>query len=97
MPGLTEIVAAHQPLVRRWPEQLSSHGFNQAFFNNLALPGSRGKGTPWCSLAGKLMVGDRQFLVGMVCSSGNPNSLGQMVVEHEGQWLNALRVREKED
>jgi hypothetical protein len=96
VPGLTEIVAAHHPTVRRWSEQLSAHGFNQAFFNKLPLPGARGKGTPWCSIVGRLSVGERQFLVGMVCTSGSPNSLGQIVVEHEGQWLNTLRVREQE-
>ncbi len=96
VPGLTDIVAAHHPTVRRWSEQLSAHGFTLAFFNKLSLPGSGGKGTPWCSIVGRLSLGERQFLIGMVCTSGSPNSLGQVVIEHEGQWLNTLRVRERE-
>lgn len=94
LPGLTHVVASHQPLICRWPSQLSSQGFAQSFFNHLALPGNRGKGTPWCSIAGRLQLGDRAFLVGLVCTSGSPNGLGQVVVRHEGQWLDILRIRE---
>jgi hypothetical protein len=93
VPGIAEVLDSHQPLVRRWPEQLSSQGFFQAFFNKVALPGSRGKGTPWCSIAGRLQVGEQNFLVGMVCSAGSPNALGQFTVEHEGQWPDILRIR----
>ena len=81
-------------MICRWPSQLSSQGFAQSFFNHLALPGNRGKGTPWCSIAGRLQLGDRAFLVGLVCTSGSPNGLGQVVVRHEGQWLDILRIRE---
>jgi hypothetical protein len=96
IPGLTEIIANHHPIVRRWSNQLSVPGFNQAFFHKLALPGSGGKGTPWCSATGRLSVGQQQYLVGMVFNSGKPNGFGPIVIEHEGQWLNTLRVREHE-
>ncbi len=93
VPGMTVIVAQHKPLILRWPAQLSSHGFAQSFFNKVALPGTRGKGTPWCSIAGKTQVGNRFFLVGLVFSSGSANSLSQVMVQHEGQWLDILRIR----
>jgi hypothetical protein len=93
-PGLSAVVASHHPLVCRWPMQLSTQGFAQRFFNQVALPGERGKGTPWCSIAGKLQVGDRLFLVGIVCCAQQPNGLGQFVVQHEGQWLDILRIRD---
>ncbi len=95
VPGLTNIIARHQPLICRWPVQLSSQGFSQSFFNQVALPGARGKGTPWCSIAGKLQIGDRSFLVGLACCAGAPNSVSQIVVQHEGQWLDILRYREE--
>jgi hypothetical protein len=96
IPGLTEIIANHHPIVRRWSNQLSVPGFNQSFFHKLALPGSGGKGTPWCSAAGRLSVGQQQYLIGMVLNSGKPNGFGPIVIEHEGQWLNTMRVREHE-
>jgi len=94
VPGLPGVVASHQPLICRWPAQLSAQGFAQSFFNHVALPGDRGKSTPWCSIAGKLQVGDRVFLLGFVCCASHPNALGQFVVQYEGQWLDMLRIRD---
>jgi hypothetical protein len=93
VPGMTEVIASHQPLICRWPTQLSSQGFTRLFFNQVALPGSRGIGTPWCSVAGKLAVGERSFLIGLVCCAAAVNTLSQVVVQHEGQWLDILRIR----
>lgn len=95
VPGMSDVIATHHPLIRRWPEQLSSHGFAQAFFNQVPLPGARGKGTPWCGIAGKLSIGERFFLVGLACRANTTNALSQVVVQHEGQWLDILRIREK--
>ena len=53
VPGLLDIISEQQPLVRFWPSQLSSQGFVHSFFHQAALPGDRGKGTAWCSVAGK--------------------------------------------
>ncbi|MHB8862789.1 MAG: hypothetical protein ACYC6N_10310 [Pirellulaceae bacterium] len=95
VPGLSGILASHNPMMCRWPAQLSSQGFAQRFFNQVALPGDRGKGTPWCSIAGRLKVGDRLFLIGMLCCAHQPNGLSQVVVHHEGQWLDILRIRDE--
>lgn len=96
MPGLSEIIDLHQPILRRWPLQLSSQGFAQAFFHNVALPGEYGKGTPWCSAAGKFEFADGHLLAGFVCQAEKPNTLSQVIVEHVGKWHDVLRVR-KED
>ena len=93
LPGLQEIVSRHQPQVVLWPNQLSSQGFLQAFFNLAALPGDHGKGTPWCSAAGKFEGGGQQYLAGLICCSAGPNSLGEMTVDKPGQWFSVLRVR----
>ncbi len=93
LPGLQEIAARHQPQVVVWPNQLSSQGFLQAFFNLAALPGDHGRGTPWCSVAGKFEGGGQQFLAGLICCATGPNSLGEMTVDKPGQWLSVLRVR----
>lgn len=92
-PGMAGVVASHRPLIRTWPRQFSSHGFRQAFFNQVLLPGDRGKGTPWCSIAGKFQVGERLLLAGLVCCAQEPNALSQVPVQHEGQWLDILRIR----
>lgn len=91
-PQLMKVLESHQPDFRRWPPQLSSQGFAQTFFNSVPLPGDGGKGTPWCSVAGKINAGQQQFLVAMVCTSAEPNSLGQIAIQQEGQWLDVLRV-----
>ena len=93
VPGLMKILPAHQPLFRRWPPQLSSEGFTKAFFSHVKLPGDKGKGTPWCSIAGKFETEDAQYLAGIVCRASARNSLSQIVVDHPGKWLDVLRVR----
>jgi hypothetical protein len=93
VPGLWAVVQAHGPLVRCWPFQLSTQGFTHSFFNNVQLPGDRGKGTPWSAVAGRFEVGDRHLLAGLICVADRPNSLSQVTVAHVGQWLDVLRVR----
>ena len=93
VPGLADILDLHQPVFRRWPEQLSSQGFAQTFFTNMKLPGNSGKGTPWCSVAGRFDAGDQQLLIGMVCCAASPNSRSAQNVEHAGQWHDVLRIR----
>jgi len=93
IPGFQEIVSLHEPQVVLWPHQLSSQGFLQAFFNLAALPGDHGKGTPWCSAAGKFEGGGQQYLAGLICCAAGPNSLGEMTIDKPGQWLSVLRVR----
>lgn len=93
VPGLMGVLEADQPVFHRWPPQLSSEGFTKAFFSHVNLPGDRGKGTPWCGMAGKFEADGGQYLVGLVCRSADRNSLGQVVVEHMGKWLDVLRVR----
>ena len=93
VPGMMEVLSSHRPLFRRWPEQLSTRGFVHAVFNNLALPGDRGKGTPWCSVAGRFESDGRHYLAALVCRSERPNGLGQIEIQHAGQWIDILRVR----
>jgi hypothetical protein len=93
MPGLAEVLDRHQPMFRRWPEQLSTHGFAQAFFKHVRLPGDAGKKTPWCSVAGRFDAGDCQLLAGIVCCAASPNAHSTVIVEHAGQWHDVLRIR----
>ena len=93
IPNLAVILDSHKPIYRRWPEQLSSQGFVQSFFNNLQLPGDRGKGTPWCSVAGRFDTPYGQLLAGLVCRTNAPNGLSQTLIEHEGKWNDTLRVK----
>ncbi len=92
-PGLSSIVSSHRPLFRPWPSQLSTQGFIHAFFNHAHLPGDRGKGTPWCSAAGRFDAGDQQMLAGILCAAEKPNSLSQVPITNVGQWLEVLRVK----
>lgn len=94
VPGLADIAREHAPRVDRWPTQLSAQGFVQAFFARFRLPEDHGKGTPWCSVAGRVEHQGRHFLLGVVCCAERPNSLGEITIEHAGLWLDVLRMRD---
>jgi hypothetical protein len=93
VPNLGAVLIASQPRYVRWPPQLSTQGFVQSFFNKLSLPGDHGKASPWCSLAGKLEAHGQLYLIGLVCCAAAPNGLGEITVEHPGEWLQILRAR----
>ncbi len=93
VPGLGPVVALHQPLVRRWPPQLSVRGFAHSFFVHARLPGQGGKGTPWCSVAGVFRVDNQPVMAGLVLRAASNVSLGQQIVDHEGKWQDVLRVK----
>jgi hypothetical protein len=92
-PGLAAVVAAQKPLVRYWPSQLSARGFAQVFFQNVRLPGDRGKGSPWCSAAGLVKVKGQPVMVGLVMRTAADNNLGEVVIDSAEKWLTLIRVR----
>jgi hypothetical protein len=92
VPGLMDVLRTHQPEFRRWPAQLSTQGFSTTLFANLALPGDRGKGTPWSALAGRIDAQGKKLLVGLAVCAASPNGLGQINVERETDWLGIVRV-----
>ena len=93
MSGFTGISGLHRPVLFRWPEQLSAHGFYQAFFNQLALP-DHGRGSCWSAVAGRFAVADSQYLVGMAFTAGKAHGMGEITVQHDGQWFDVLRIKE---
>lgn len=93
VPELKLVIDAQTPIFRRWPAQLSAHGFVSLFAKNVRLPGDRGRGTPWVSVAGKFVATKAQYLVGMVLCGGQPNSYTAKAIEHPGDWATMLRVR----
>ena len=93
VPGLVDVVSVDQPVVRFWAPQLSSQGFVNAFFHQVSLPGDRGKGTPWCSVAGKFSTAGQQFMIGFVFRAAEPNGLSAIAIQHDGQWNDVLRIR----
>lgn len=93
IPNLMPVLDAHQPIFRMWPPQLSTTGFRHALFNNIRLPGDHGKNTPWCGVVGRFHYDGRPLLAALICSAETPNGLGEIEIEHEGRWLDAVRVR----
>jgi len=93
VPGLDQVVAAHRPLVRHWPRQVSSRGFAHALFANLRLPGEPGQRSEWSAVAGLVHVGDETMMAGLVLRAASPNRFGNYVMERETDWLGILRVR----
>jgi len=93
VPGLSQVMERHRPLLRFWPPQLSPRGFAHAFFANVRLPGDGGKGTHWCSLAGVFKVRGQPIMAGLVLRTSAPTDFGQTIVEQETKWLDVLRIR----
>lgn len=93
-PGFSRVFTAHDPEVVFWPAQLSSEGFVRSFFRHVPLPGSKGRGTPWCSLAGRIETDQESLLIGLVCRAADANSLSQILVDRPSKWLDVVRVRE---
>jgi hypothetical protein len=92
-PGLGRVCELDKPSIVKWPPQLSTQGFARRFFINAPLPGDKGKGTPWCSVAGRIDSNDKSALVGLMFHAASANNLSQVVIERTTQWLDVLRVR----
>lgn len=93
LPGLDQIVAAHQPLIRRWPPQLSPTGFAHMFFQHVRLPGDGGKGSPWSAAAGLLKIEGQPVMAGLILRTESTSSHGQVIIDKEEKWLSILRVK----
>ncbi len=96
VPSLGSVILHRdRPRLDRWPPQLSSHGFMRSLFANAALPGQEGKGTPWIAVAGRAEHRGTAYLVGIIAAARDPNNLGAVTIEHPGQWLDILRIRDE--
>ena len=94
VPGLSKVVNSHRPTIRTWPVQLSTSGFASRFFQYVPLPGDRGKGTRYSSIAGCFNMENRGMLVGLVFETEEPDRHGQYTVTDPSEWLGILRVKE---
>ena len=92
-PGLGAVVAAHRPLVRRWPKQLSAKGFAHSVFRNCRLPGEGGKGSPWCCAAGVFKMEGQPVMAGLILRSDGDSSHGQQIMDEPAKWIACLRVK----
>ena len=93
LPGLARVVGTHQPLIRRWPAQVSAKGFAHMFFQHVRLPGEAGKGTPWSSVGGLAKLEGQPFMAGLVLRTATPSSHAQYIIDSEEKWLGMLRVK----
>jgi hypothetical protein len=93
VPGMGAVLEVQRPQVRIWPAQLSSQGFANTFFAQTLLPGDKGKGTPWCAVAGRFEADGQKYQAGLVLRAAAPSNLSHVVVERESQWMDLVRVR----
>lgn len=92
-PGLQKIAKRHDTVILRWPPQLSSQGFVRRFFSCAPLPGVRGKGSRWCSVAGRCETESLSFAAAVALCADHSNQLGEIEIERPTDWLDVLRVR----
>ena len=93
VPELSKVVATHKPLIRRWSPQLSVKGFSLVVFQRCPLPGDRGKGTPWSTMAGVFEMEGQPVMAALILRSVSDNSHGQRIIEAPHEWLDGLRVK----
>lgn len=93
VPGLSSVLSHDQTIVKIWPRQLSAIGFAPSLLRHVRLPGDKGRGTPWCLLAGRTTFGDSSYAVGLALGAASANNLGLIAVESEHQWLDIVRLR----
>lgn len=93
VPGLASVLNHDQTIVKVWPRQLSATGFAPSLMRHVRLPGDRGRGTPWCLIAGRTTFGGGSYAVGLALGADTPNNLGMISVESEHQWLDVVRMR----
>jgi hypothetical protein len=96
VPGFSRVHLAHKPVFRRWPNQLSVHGFAHKYFARVRLAADRGRAMPWCSVAGVFKIEGQPYLVGMLLRTATPTNLGQKIVDDATQWLGMLRVGKRD-
>jgi hypothetical protein len=97
LPGLGRVFAEQRPLVRCWPGQVSTRGFAAAFFGSIRLPGDCGKGTSWSAVAGIFKHEGTPIMLGLILRAASPNSIGQITIHTEHEWLGCLRVKTSRD
>jgi len=93
LPGLAEVVQRDKPLMRPWPGQLSREGFNHAVSHAAALPGDRGRDTPWCLVTGPVTWQSRPLMVCLIGRAAQPNPLIPIYVPDEAKWSDAVSIR----
>ncbi len=92
VPGLSRILDHHRPVFRRWPEQVSQHGFMHAFFHAMRSAQDGSECSGWSRLAGRVEWRGTPILIGMVLRTDSPQR-ESTEVEHAGRWLDLLKVR----
>ena len=93
VPGLASVLSRDQTIVKIWPRQLSATGFAPSLMRHVRLPGDKGRGTPWCLVAGRTTFGDGSYAAALALGADSPNNLGLITVESEHQWLDVVRMR----
>ena len=93
VPGLASTLSHDQTIVKIWPRQLSATGFAPSLMRHVRLPGDKGRGTPWCLVAGRTVFNNASYAVGLALGADSPNNLGLIAVESELQWLDVVRMR----
>ncbi len=93
VPGLGSVPAHDQTVVRIWPRQLSATGFAPSLMRYLRMPADKGRGTPWCLVAGRTTFDDSGYAVGLALAAAGMNKLDLIAVESEHQWMDVLRMR----
>lgn len=92
LPGLGNIAEHDRPRVRVWPLQLSYEGFAQTFHHDTIIPEGENQPSRWVLMAGRVMVGKNQFLLGLGLQSIKPNTIGRRTLKSD-DWASVLRVR----
>jgi hypothetical protein len=90
--GLGDIFKHDKPRVKIWPRQVSYQGFATFFHSHTPTGGGETKQTRWVTIAGRVRVGAKQYMLGVALQSIKPSTIGRRTVDSH-EWANVLRVR----
>ena len=77
---------------RGWPKQVSYQGFATFFHSHTPTGAPEKSQTRWVTVAGRVQVGKKQYMLGVALQSIKPNTIGRRTVDSH-EWANVLRVR----
>ncbi|MEO2036704.1 MAG: hypothetical protein ABGZ35_31905, partial [Planctomycetaceae bacterium] len=92
VPGLSQAIQEHDPVLKVWPRQVSKTGFGHALMRNIQIPDGKWRDSRWCLVCGPASVHEQRFVIGLVTVFDAPNSMDLIKVQNDGEWSAVVRV-----
>ena len=92
IPGLSQAIEQHDPILKVWPKQVSKTGFGHALIKDVQIPDDQWRGSRWGIVCGPASLLEQRFVIGLVVVFDLPNSMDLISLENDGEWPSVVRV-----